>query len=88
VETLSLEREIKWKQFGTAYKVAKENKPFCNFEAERDSEELSGVDEWRIFHSANASTYTSNHISIEIRKTLATEINTHSSRKYRRIYDS
>jgi hypothetical protein len=75
VKNLAREKEINWKHFRTAYKVAKENKWFCSFEAERDSEELNGIDKWRILHSANAYTNLGNHISTEMRTTLATEIN-------------
>jgi hypothetical protein len=75
MKILGHEKEINSKHFPIAYKVAKENKFFCNLEAERDSEEPIGIDELRILHSANACTNMGNHISIEMRKTSATEIN-------------
>jgi hypothetical protein len=70
VKTLAREKEVNSKHSRWAYKEAKENKSFCNFEAERDSEELGGIDKRRILHYAKACT----NMSIEMRKTLAKEI--------------
>jgi hypothetical protein len=74
VKTLAREKEITSKIFRTAYKVAKENQSFHNFEAEIDLQELHGIDIGRILHSGNACTNIVNHISTEMRKTLVNEI--------------
>jgi hypothetical protein len=74
VKTLVREKETTSKIFRTAYKVAKENQSFHNFEAEIDLQELNGIDMGRILHFANACTNIVNHISTKMRKTLVNEI--------------
>uniref|UniRef100_A0A8C5WBW7 Uncharacterized protein n=1 Tax=Leptobrachium leishanense TaxID=445787 RepID=A0A8C5WBW7_9ANUR len=56
--------------FRTAYKIAKNNQPFSNFEDEIDLQELNGVDMGRILHSTNACINIVTHIAEEMRKTL------------------
>ena len=62
------------KIFRTAYKVAKENQSFHNFESEIALQELNGIEMGRILHSTNACINVVNHISCEMRKKLAKEI--------------
>jgi hypothetical protein len=74
VKTLAREKEITSKIFRTAYKVAKENHFFHNFEAEIDLQEINGIDMGRVSHSANACKNIVNHICTQMRKTLVNEI--------------
>jgi hypothetical protein len=53
-KSLSRQKEITAKIFPTAYKVAKSNQSFSNFEMDIDLQELNGVDMGRILHSKNA----------------------------------
>lgn len=74
LKALSRENIVTAKIFRTAYKVAKENQSFHNFESEIDLQELNGVEMGRIFYSTNACINVVNHISCEMRKKLAKEI--------------
>jgi hypothetical protein len=58
----------------TAYKVAKSNQSFSNFEMEIDLQELNGVDMGRIIHSTNAFINIINHIGKEIKNILVCKI--------------
>jgi len=70
----SQERTVTAKVFRTAYKVAKENQSFHNFESEIDLQELNGLDMGRILHSTNACINIVNHIAEEMRKNLTKKI--------------
>lgn len=74
LKALSREKIVTAKIFRTAYKVAKENQSFHNFESEIDLQELNGIEMGRILHSTNACINVVNHISCEMRKKLAKEI--------------
>jgi hypothetical protein len=74
MKTLAREKEITSNILRTAYKAAKENQSFHNFEDKIDLQELNGIDMGRILHFANSCTSVANHISTEMRKTLANEI--------------
>jgi hypothetical protein len=56
-----------------AYKVARKNQSFNNFEDEIIVQELKGVDVGRILHSANAC-IDINHTGNEMRNTLVTKM--------------
>ncbi|XP_028592483.2 peroxisome biogenesis factor 2 isoform X1 [Podarcis muralis] len=62
------------KVFRTAYKVAKKNQAFNNFEDEINLQELNGLDMGYTFHSTNACINILNHIADEMRKTLISNI--------------
>lgn len=79
-KNMVLEKEITSNVFRTAYKVAKENQSFHNFETEIDLQELNGINMGRILHSANACTNIITHISSEMRKSLVTKIITSMSK--------
>ena len=70
----SQERTVTAKVFRTAYKVAKENQSFHNFESEIDLQELNGLNMGRILHSTNACINIVNHIAEEMRKNLTKKI--------------
>ncbi|KAK0048443.1 E3 SUMO-protein ligase [Biomphalaria pfeifferi] len=74
LKALTREKIVTAKIFRTAYKVAKENQSFHNFESEIDLQELNGVEMGRILHSTNACINVVNHISCEMRKKLFQEI--------------
>lgn len=82
----SQEKVTTAKVFRTAYKVAKENQSFHNFETEVDLQELNGVDMGRILHSTNACINIVNHISDEMKKNLVKDI-VKSNRKISLIID-
>jgi hypothetical protein len=70
LKSLSCQKEVTASIFCTAYKVAKSNQSFNNFEMEIDLQELNGVDMGRILHSTNACINTVNHIKKEMKKYL------------------
>jgi len=70
----SQERTVTAKVFRTAYKVAKENQSFHNFESEIDLQELNDLDMGRILHSTNACINIVNHTAKEMRKNLTKKI--------------
>uniref|UniRef100_A0A8C8RJZ3 HAT C-terminal dimerisation domain-containing protein n=1 Tax=Pelusios castaneus TaxID=367368 RepID=A0A8C8RJZ3_9SAUR len=74
LKCLKRDKLITAKVFRTAYKVAKANQSFNNFEMEVDLQELNGVDMGCILHSTNACINIVNHISIEMRKNMVKEI--------------
>jgi hypothetical protein len=53
-----------------AYKVAKSNLSFNNFEMEIDLQELNGIDMGQILYSTNAHINIINHISKEMKNIL------------------
>lgn len=56
--------------FRTAYKIAKRNQAFFDFESKIDVQELNGLDMGSILHSANSCTNIVQHIANEMRKNL------------------
>jgi hypothetical protein len=70
----SREKVITENIFRTAYKVAKENHSFNNFESETDLQKLDAIDMGRILHSTNACINIVNHIGQEVRKKLFKKI--------------
>lgn len=54
LKSLTREKTVTAKIFRTAYKVAKANQSFNNFEMDIDLQELNGIDMGRILHSTNA----------------------------------
>jgi len=70
----SQEAAVTAKIFHTAYKVAKENQSFHNFESEVDVQELNGVDMGCILHSTNACINIVNHIGEEMLRNLTKEV--------------
>jgi hypothetical protein len=68
LKSLSSQEEVTAKIFLTAYKVAKSNQSFNNFEVEIEFQEHNGVDMERILHYTNACINIINHISKEIKK--------------------
>lgn len=70
----SREKEVTQKIFRTAYKVAKENQSFNNFESEIDVQELNGLDMGRILHSRKACKNIVQHVSTEMRTNLFKKI--------------
>ncbi|XP_065675613.1 E3 SUMO-protein ligase KIAA1586-like [Hydra vulgaris] len=60
--------------FRTAYKVAKGNQSFNNFEMEIDLQEINGVEMGRILHSTNACINIVNHIGNEMRKKIIAKV--------------
>ena len=74
LKSLSREKIITANIFRTAYKVAKKNQSFHNFETEIDLQELNGVEMGRILHSTNACINIVNHVSDEMRKNMVKEI--------------
>ena len=56
--------------FRTAYKIAKRNQAFFDFESEIDVQELNGHDMGSILHSANSCANIVQHIANEMRKNL------------------
>lgn len=57
--------------FRTAYHLAKQNKPFFEFENEIDVQILNGLDMGRILHSNVSATNIVNHISKSMQESLA-----------------
>lgn len=74
LNTLSRNKDVTAKVFRTAYKVAKKNQSFNNFEDEINLQELNGLDMGCILHSTNACINIVNHIADEMRKTLISNI--------------
>lgn len=74
LKTLSKEKEVTARIFRTAYKVAKQNQSFNDFETEIDVQELNGLNMGRILHSNKACANIINHISAEMRKHIVQEI--------------
>lgn len=74
LNTLSHNKDVTGKVFRTAYKVAKKNQSFNNFEDEINLQELNGLDMGYILHSANACINIVSHIANEMRKTLIDNI--------------
>jgi hypothetical protein len=73
-KSVSRQKEVTAKIFLTAYKVAKRNQSFNNFEMEIDLQELNGVDMGRILHSTNACINITDHISKEMKNILVRKI--------------
>lgn len=61
------EKEVTANVFRTAYKVAKKNQAFHDFESEVDVQELNGINMGRILHSTNACVNIVSHIAVEMR---------------------
>jgi hypothetical protein len=74
LKSLSRQKEVTAKILRTAYKVAKSNQSFNNFEMEIDLQELNGVDMGRILHSTNACINIINIISKEMKNILGRKI--------------
>lgn len=74
LNVLARESEVTSKIFRTAYKVAKKNQSFYNFEDEINLQEMNGLDMGRILHSTNACINIVNHIGTEMRKALVSKI--------------
>ena len=74
LKSLTREKTVTAKIFRTAYKVAKGNQSFNNFEMEIDLQEMNGIDMGRILHSTNACINIVNHISTEMRQKLVKEV--------------
>lgn len=74
LKTISKEKEVTARILRTAYKVAKENQSFNNFESEIDVQELNGLNMGRILHSKNACVNIINHISAEMKKHILQQI--------------
>ncbi|XP_065668012.1 E3 SUMO-protein ligase KIAA1586-like [Hydra vulgaris] len=71
LKSLTREKIVTANIFRTAYKVAKGNQSFNNFEMETDLQEINGVKMGRILHSTNACI---NNIGNEIRKKIIAEV--------------
>ncbi|KAF5281765.1 hypothetical protein FQR65_LT14560 [Abscondita terminalis] len=80
------EEETTERIFRTAYKVAKKNQAFNDFEAEIDVQKLNGLDMGRILHSRNACANIVNYISSEMQKILIKKI-VDSQNKVSLIFD-
>jgi hypothetical protein len=74
LKSLCRQKEATAKILRTAYKVAKSNQSFNNFEMETNLQELNGVDMERILHSVNACINIINHISKEMKLILVRKI--------------
>lgn len=73
------EKEVTANIFRTAYKVAKKNQAFYDFESEVDVQELNGINMGRILHSTNACINVLSHIAEEMRsKVIETVIDSNS----------
>ena len=68
------EKYVTCRIFRTAYKVAKKNQAFNDFESEIDVQEMNGCDMGRILHSTNACINIVKHIGTEMKKTLIKKI--------------
>ena len=74
LKSLTREKTVTDKIFRTAYKVAKGNQSFNNFEMEIDLQEMNGIDMGCILHSTNACINIVNHISTDMRQKLVKEV--------------
>jgi len=60
--------------FRTAYCVAKNNKPFRDFESLIDLQEGNSLDMGRVLHSKTVAIYIIDHVSSQMKKRLLTKI--------------
>ncbi|XP_065675728.1 E3 SUMO-protein ligase KIAA1586-like [Hydra vulgaris] len=74
LKSLTCEKIITANIFRTAYKIAKGNHSFNNFEMEIDLQEINGVEMGRTLHSTNACIHIINHIGNKMRKKIITEV--------------
>lgn len=73
-KSISHKANITERIFRTAYKVAKKNQAFYDFETEIDLQELNGIDMGHILHSTNACINIMKHIADEMKRTIVTNI--------------
>lgn len=73
-KAISHQTDTTEKIFRTAYKIAKKNQAFNDFETEIDLQELNGIDMGHILHSTNACINIIKHISKEMKTAIVANI--------------